>query len=82
MSLSKWTYAEHVVEELRAKIFESTGLTASAGIAPNKVLAKIASDMNKPNGQFLVEPTKDGVLDFIQELPIRKVNFVHSVITD
>lgn len=75
----QWTCAERVVEELRAKILEATGLTASAGIAPNKAIAKIASDMNKPNGQFLVEPTRECILTFIQELHIRKV--MHIVCT-
>ena len=70
---SLWAVAEQVVEELRGSIHQKTGLTASAGIAPNKMLAKIASDMNKPNGQYLVEPTKDGILRFMHSLPIRKV---------
>lgn len=73
ISSSYWKCAEMVVEELRHKIFEKTGLTASAGIAPNKMLAKVASDVNKPNGQYLIEPTRDGVLKFVWSLPIRKV---------
>lgn len=68
-----WQCAEEAVEELRHAIFAKTGLTASAGIAPNKMLAKIASDVNKPDGQYLVSPTREGVLDFVQKLPIRKV---------
>ena len=68
-----WKCAEEVVEELRDEIFKRTGLTASAGIAPNKMLAKVASDVNKPNGQYTVNPTKEGVLKFVQDLPIRKV---------
>ena len=44
-------YASEVAKRIRAEIFEETGLTASAGIAPNKFLAKIASDWRKPNGQ-------------------------------
>ena len=71
---AQWTAAEQVVKELRGNILEKTGLTASAGIAPNKMMAKIASDMKKPNGQFLVEPTREGILSFIQDLPIRKVS--------
>lgn len=70
---SHWLCAERVVQDMREDICRITGLTASAGIAPNKMLAKIASDMNKPNGQFLVEPTREGVLKFMEELPIRKV---------
>ena len=74
-ALSKlhWQHAEQVVCEMRESIFRATGITASAGIAPNKMLAKVASDLNKPNGQFLVEPTREGVLSFVQDLPIRKV---------
>ena len=74
---SYWKCALHVVTEVRHHIHEITQLTASAGIAVNKMLAKIASDMNKPNGQFLVEPTREGMLHFIRILPIRKVNFFH-----
>lgn len=43
-------------EVIRAAIREETGLTASAGIAPNKFLAKVASDWNKPDGQYVVRP--------------------------
>ena len=73
LSLSHWKCAEEVVEEIRARIEQATGLTASAGIAPNKMLAKVASDMNKPNGQFTVPATREGVLQFVRNLPIRKV---------
>ncbi len=71
---SYWECAQEVVKEMRAQILTKTGLTASAGIAPNKMLAKVASDMNKPNGQYFVEPTREGVLEFVRKLPIRKVN--------
>ena len=74
LPLSYWKCAAEVVEELRREIFNKTGLTASAGIAPNKMLAKVASDVKKPDGQYLVDPTKKGVLKFIQTLPIRKVS--------
>ena len=70
---SHWEYAKGVVKEIRTRIFEKTGLTASAGIAPNKMLAKVASDMNKPNGQYSVTPTREAVLEFVQNLSIRKV---------
>ena len=65
--------AELVVQDIRESIHRATSLTASAGIAPNKMLAKIASDMNKPNGQFMVRATREKVLEFLEELPIRKV---------
>jgi len=64
-------YAWDIAKEIRQKIFEATQLTASAGIASNKMLAKIASDWNKPNGQFAITPEQ--VDDFIKELPVRKI---------
>ena len=68
-----WDLAQDVVKEMREKIEQQTSLTASAGIAPNKMLAKIASDINKPNGQYFLVPSRDNVLHFIHSLPIRKV---------
>jgi len=47
-----------VAQEIRKQIFEQTGLTASAGVSYNKFLAKVASDVNKPNGLFVVTPSK------------------------
>ena len=44
-----------------------------SGIAPNMMLAKVSSDMNKPDGQHEVAANRQAILDFIQELPIRKV---------
>jgi len=64
-------YAWDIAKELRARIFEETGLTASAGVAPNKMLAKVASDWRKPNGQFAVPP--DAVERFMRELPVGKI---------
>lgn len=64
-------YAWDIAKDLRRTIFAVTGLTASAGIAPNKMLAKIASDWRKPNGQFAVTP--DQVADFMRDLPVRKI---------
>jgi DNA polymerase-4 len=49
-------YATHIATEIRERIFKETSLTASAGISYNKFLAKIASDYNKPNGQFIIKP--------------------------
>jgi len=64
-------YAWDIAKEIRMRIFEETRLTASAGIAPNKMLAKIASDWRKPNGQFAITP--DQVEAFIRDLPVRKI---------
>lgn len=60
-----------VAREIRAQIREERGLTASAGIAPNKLLAKIASDWNKPDGQY--EVTREGVDEFVAALPVGKL---------
>ena len=59
-----------IAKEVRQRIFEETGLTASAGVSYNKFLAKVASDVNKPNGMFVV--TSDKAQDFIDQLEIRK----------
>jgi len=64
-------YAWDIAKEIRKRIFEETRLTSSAGIAPNKMLAKIASDWRKPNGQFAITP--DQVEAFIRDLPVRKI---------
>jgi DNA polymerase IV len=56
---------------IRQLIYQNTQLTASAGIAPNKMLAKIASDWNKPNGQLEIKP--ENVAEFMQELPVQKL---------
>src|SRR5471030_1423342 len=64
-------YAWEIAKEIRKRIFEETRLTASAGIAPNKMLAKIASDWRKPNGQFAITPEQ--VETFIRDLPVRKI---------
>lgn len=63
--------AVDIAKEIKKKIFERTSLTASAGISYNKLLAKIASDMRKPNGIFTVHP--DRALDFIGKLPVEKL---------
>lgn len=64
-------YAWDIAKEIRARIFSETRLTGSAGIAPNKMLAKIASDWRKPNGQFAVTP--DQIEAFVRDLPVRKI---------
>lgn len=71
---SYWECALNVVSEIREKIHQKTQLTASAGIAVNVMLAKIASDVNKPNGQYFIPPTQEKILQFIRPLSIRKVN--------
>ncbi len=69
--------ATAIAEEVRRQIREETSLTASAGIAPNKFLAKIASDWRKPDGQFVVRPHQ--VEDFLTPLPVKKIPGVGKV---
>jgi DNA polymerase IV len=64
------TSATRIAEEIRARIRADTGLTASAGVSYNKFLAKIASDINKPDGICVITP-KQGP-DFVAGLPVRK----------
>lgn len=66
--------ATAIAEEIRKGIYRETSLTASAGVAPNKMLAKIASDIQKPNGLTVVKPHQ--VQDFIARLPLKKINGV------
>ncbi len=63
--------ASLVAKEIRQKIFSERSLTASAGIAPNKFLAKIASDWRKPNNQFTLRP--EDIDAFMPELPVEKI---------
>jgi DNA polymerase-4 len=72
--------ASLLAQEIRLRILNEVGLTASAGISVNKFVAKIASDYNKPNGQKTVNP--DEVVSFLEELPIRKFYGVGKVTTE
>jgi len=69
--------ASVLAEQIREKIFQKTGLTASAGISINKFIAKVASDYNKPNGQKTVDPEE--VIPFLEGLDIRKFYGVGKV---
>src|SRR5690606_18087048 len=66
-----------IAKEIRQKILERTGLHASAGISVNKFIAKVASDINKPNGQKTVNPEE--VEEFLEKLEIRKFHGVGKV---
>ena len=66
-----------MAQEIRARIHAEVGITASAGIAPNKFIAKVASDWNKPNGQFVVRP--EAVDAFVAALPVKKLFGVGKV---
>jgi DNA polymerase-4 len=69
--------ASMIAEKIRERIFQKTGLTASAGISINKFIAKVASDFNKPNGQKTVDPEE--VFSFLEALDIRKFYGVGKV---
>ena len=69
--------ATEVAIQIRHDIFQVTGLTASAGVAPNKFLAKIASDWHKPNGICVIKPSQ--VQNFIQHLALKKIPGVGKV---
>jgi DNA polymerase-4 len=66
--------ATEIARAIRAKIKDVTGLNASAGISYNKFLAKMASDLNKPNGQAVITP-KNGPA-FVEALPVKKFHGV------
>jgi DNA polymerase-4 len=71
------TVATEIASLIRTQIREETQLTASAGIAPNKFLAKIASDWRKPDGQFVVPPHR--IDQFLTPLPVKRVPGVGKV---
>ncbi len=72
--------ANSVSIKIKQKVVEKTGLTISAGLAPSKFVAKVASDMEKPDGLTVVPPDK--VREFLDPLPIKKmwgVSFPFSI---
>jgi len=69
--------ATAIAEQIRGEIRETVSLTASAGVAPNKFLAKIASDWNKPDGLFVVKPAQ--VMAFLAPLPVGRLPGVGEV---
>ncbi len=69
--------ATYIAQDIRRAIFDELQLTASAGVAPCKFLAKIASDENKPNGQYVITPAQ--VDEFIKTLPLKKIPGVGRV---
>ncbi len=69
--------ATYIAKAIKADIKKDTGLTASAGVSYNKFLAKLASDMDKPDGLFVIEPKK--ALAIIHDLPVKKLFGVGKV---
>lgn len=69
--------ASRIARAIRNEVRDTIGITLSAGIAPNKFLAKIASDWEKPDGQFVICPEQ--VADFVDRLPVKKLHGVGKV---
>jgi DNA polymerase-4 len=73
-ALGIWADSVTIARELKRRVREQTrGLTASVGVASNKFLAKVASDMNKPDGLTVVPEDEAGVLAFLGRLPVTKL---------
>ncbi|KAI3390236.1 hypothetical protein diail_11388, partial [Diaporthe ilicicola] len=70
---------EDAVAQMRRQVHLRTSITVSAGIASNAKLAKIASNVNKPNGQFVLPNDRAAIMTFMRELPCRKVNGIGRV---
>lgn len=68
------------VQQMRDEIHEKTKITVSAGIAANAKLAKICSNMNKPNGQYILPNDRNAIMNFMRDLPTRKVNGIGRVL--
>ncbi|MEH6551015.1 MAG: DNA polymerase IV [Pseudomonadales bacterium] len=66
-----------MAEDIRRRVFEKVGITVSAGVAPNKFLAKVASDWNKPDGIWVITPAQ--VDDFVRKLPVTRLSGVGRV---
>lgn len=66
-----------IAQEIMARVHEKVGITISAGVAPNKFLAKVGSDWNKPNGLCVITPPQ--VAAFVRDLPVKKINGVGKV---
>ncbi|KAI0594793.1 hypothetical protein F4775DRAFT_572474 [Biscogniauxia sp. FL1348] len=71
---------EDAVQQMRREIHEKTKITVSAGIAANARLAKICSNMNKPNGQYVLPNERNVIMNFMRDLSTRKVNGIGRVL--
>ena len=70
---------QELAQTIRTRVYEATKLTCSAGIAPNRMLSKICSDWNKPNGQAYIAPSRHDILEFISKLDIRKIPYIGAM---
>lgn len=71
--LRRWKTGEAVARALKRRIRRDLGLTASVGVAPNKFLAKLASDLKKPDGLFVVPDAPDEIADFLSPMPVSRI---------
>lgn len=69
--------ATRIAQAIRTQIKSEVGITVSAGVAPNKFLAKVASDWQKPDGLYVIRPEQ--VADFVRELPVKRIFGVGKV---
>lgn len=70
---------DDVVREIRERVHQRTRLTCSAGIAPNRMLAKIASEVNKPNNQFAIPPDRAFIMSFLARRKARCIPGIGQV---
>jgi DNA polymerase kappa len=80
LTLDMLSQGMQVAAWIRTTVQEQTKLTCSVGIAANMMVAKICSDMRKPNGQFEVARTRDAIMAFVADLPIRKIPGIGKVL--
>lgn len=76
-SVRLWGNAENIGQEIRIRVRNELALTASVGIAPNKFLAKMASDRNKPDGFVVIRPGEEA--DFLRDMPVGAIHGVGKV---
>lgn len=67
-----WLLAYNIVNEIRARVYNECQLTISAGISCNTMLAKVCTDIKKPNGQFMVKGHREEIMNFVSDTNIRK----------
>ncbi|EFY91917.1 DNA polymerase kappa [Metarhizium acridum CQMa 102] len=85
LNITEYCHDKHatpaeVIEQMRREIYQKTDITVSAGIAANTKLAKICSNINKPNGQYVLPSDRTSIMTFMRDLPTRKVNGIGRVL--